>query len=718
MAWKTSAVHTCIATCVTAVLVLAVAPAPAMAQLNPPLRLSIDNRFPLVGGQMTFTLTGPQGTAYNLVSSRTPVEIRSQVWGIIRVDPADLKIRAQGTLPQSGEATIVLPLSDNPGLAGTPLHFQAAGALAGSKGTSNGITTRLSTQPPSGTRNPEAIVVTPNGRKAYVAHEEDGTISVIDALSDLKVDDIPYAPIPAEVGLLPLRLVIDTQGRHLFVVDPRQRQVTVFDTVTDSTAGLIPVPAGCRDLAYDISAGGDKRVYITNERDNSVLVLRESPNGTFTQIGTLALQGRGPGAIAVTGDHKLVVAHRSSHEVEIVNPVLPGGVTIGRIPIGRIPWDIVVTGSRAYVPTFDLSRAPETGDGDNVVMELDLVSQTIVDADHLRNHGTDYFAAVKAKDFLGVAAAGSGVLLIADLATAALIDRVDLAPGEGTTHPLDMAFIPSQTGDGPHKAYAIDYFRETVRPVDLLGGPPFAVLPEIPLAWSGQPRLPMIDLTPVEDGEWFYSTVEFFNGTATNPNRVTCNTCHPFTTGSGLRHPDVDGARQAQSMWNTGDTGPWLWRGGQPNLRTKTQGLFVSHGTVGGSLQPEAEDGMLDFQIEGTRRVPKSPFLLADGSLSPAAARGKVVFEGQAACAACHTSPLFIPVPPNPRTIAAGVGTGLVPANVPTLIGLWASGPYLSHGRAETLMEVLTDNPGDQHGATSTLTSEQLADLVEYLKSL
>jgi len=55
---------------------------------------------------------------------------------------------------------------------------------------------------------------------------------------------------------------------------------------------------------------------------------------------------------------------------------------------------------------------------------------------------------------------------------------------------------------------------------------------------------------------------------------------------------------------------------------------------------------------------------------------------------------------------------------VPTLLGVWASAPYLHDGSRSTLMDVLTDNPGDQHGVTSGLSAQQRADLVAFLQSL
>jgi len=56
--------------------------------------------------------------------------------------------------------------------------------------------------------------------------------------------------------------------------------------------------------------------------------------------------------------------------------------------------------------------------------------------------------------------------------------------------------------------------------------------------------------------------------------------------------------------------------------------------------------------------------------------------------------------------------------NVPTLLGLWATAPYLHDGSAPTLFDVLDRNVDDLHGTTSTLDAQQRSDLVEFLKSL
>ena len=53
------------------------------------------------------------------------------------------------------------------------------------------------------------------------------------------------------------------------------------------------------------------------------------------------------------------------------------------------------------------------------------------------------------------------------------------------------------------------------------------------------------------------------------------------------------------------------------------------------------------------------------------------------------------------------------------LLGVYRTAPYLHHGMATTLEDVLTtQNPNDLHGKTSQLAADQVDDLVAFLKSL
>ena len=56
--------------------------------------------------------------------------------------------------------------------------------------------------------------------------------------------------------------------------------------------------------------------------------------------------------------------------------------------------------------------------------------------------------------------------------------------------------------------------------------------------------------------------------------------------------------------------------------------------------------------------------------------------------------------------------------NVPSLLGLGRTAPYLHDGSQLTLEERVFSNVGDRHGVTSTLTVDERSDLIAYLKSL
>ena len=56
--------------------------------------------------------------------------------------------------------------------------------------------------------------------------------------------------------------------------------------------------------------------------------------------------------------------------------------------------------------------------------------------------------------------------------------------------------------------------------------------------------------------------------------------------------------------------------------------------------------------------------------------------------------------------------------NVPSLLGIARTAPYLHDGSQLTLEERVFSNVGDRHGVTSTLSVDERSDLISYLKSL
>jgi mono/diheme cytochrome c family protein len=108
-----------------------------------------------------------------------------------------------------------------------------------------------------------------------------------------------------------------------------------------------------------------------------------------------------------------------------------------------------------------------------------------------------------------------------------------------------------------------------------------------------------------------------------------------------------------------------------------------------------------------------------------AAARGKVLFEGQGKCATCHSGNLFTDANTTLHPVADSMAEPETPSyasrsatklyRTSPLKGVWQHAPYFHDGSAPTLEAVVqTYNTKRALG----LTPQQVADLAQYLKSL
>ena len=152
------------------------------------------------------------------------------------------------------------------------------------------------------------------------------------------------------------------------------------------------------------------------------------------------------------------------------------------------------------------------------------------------------------------------------------------------------------------------------------------------------------------------------------------------------------------------------------------QGLLEKE--LGDRIQGRSADLDALAAYANSHRMPLSPH--AKQGLSDAALRGKeIFFSEKTRCASCHNGAFYTDSTLHDSRLH-DVGTGddederIGPAyDTPTLLGIYRTPPYLHHGKAATLMDVLTTmNPDDRHGVTSHLSQAQREDLVEYLKAL
>jgi cytochrome c peroxidase len=135
------------------------------------------------------------------------------------------------------------------------------------------------------------------------------------------------------------------------------------------------------------------------------------------------------------------------------------------------------------------------------------------------------------------------------------------------------------------------------------------------------------------------------------------------------------------------------------------------------SYRPEEEAAAIDAYLASLEPEP-SPHLI-DGRLSPAAQRGRALFQSdRIACSRCHPAPLYTDL--HSHNVGSRSEVDRTDRfDTPTLIEVWRTAPYLHDGRYLTVKELLTEG---QHGlrrdGKNGLSPAELDDLVEFVLSL
>jgi len=156
---------------------------------------------------------------------------------------------------------------------------------------------------------------------------------------------------------------------------------------------------------------------------------------------------------------------------------------------------------------------------------------------------------------------------------------------------------------------------------------------------------------------------------------------------------------------------------------------LVVNGVLGGTITNGTDDlissklpALQAYQLSLAAPLPPA------GSFDAAAAvRGQLVFIGTGGCSTCHSGPLMTDAPtlhlpsevvsepeaPGVPSYASRSATKMYRTS--PLHGLWQHAPYFHNGSAATLVDVVNTYNTKK---TLRLSTAQMADLVEYLKSL
>lgn len=254
---------------------------------------------------------------------------------------------------------------------------------------------------------------------------------------------------------------------------------------------------------------------------------------------------------------------------------------------------------------------------------------------------------------------------------------------------------------------------------------------------------------PPKSPEWVRGKILFStaNRPLTSRRWIACSSCHPDGHSDGRVWQNPEGLRKTPPLLGLAHTHPLHWSADRDEVQdfeyTIRGRLMQGAGLFRGSLKPKAgyEPTELSMDLAGRSQdldalavysnsftFTLSPHIPAPGKLSKEAERGKkLFFSDGVGCAQCHKGPYYTDSKLTKPFQVHDVGTGgddpsekMGPKyDTPTLLGVYRSAPYLHHGKARTLRDVLTTcNKGDKHGKTSQLKSAEIDDLVAFLKSL
>ncbi|MCA9076304.1 MAG: c-type cytochrome [Planctomycetaceae bacterium] len=229
----------------------------------------------------------------------------------------------------------------------------------------------------------------------------------------------------------------------------------------------------------------------------------------------------------------------------------------------------------------------------------------------------------------------------------------------------------------------------------------------------------------------FYSALQPMSGR----HWISCSSCHPDGDPDGRTWQNPEGLRNTQALFGMAWTHPIHWSADRDEVQdfehTIRGDLMQGRGLIKGEVHPSLEEPNLGLSASldalaaysNTHEFTLSPH--AKDGLSDTAERGReLFFSEETKCATCHGGPFFTDSTTG-QLHDVGTGTAdqsekMAPAyDTPTLLGVYRTAPYLHHGMAVTLEDVLTtQNPNDLHGKTSHLSVDEINDLVAFLKSL
>jgi DNA-binding beta-propeller fold protein YncE len=588
---------------------------------------------------------------------------------------------------------------------------------------------------------PAGLALSPQGTKLYIALDDrdevaEADVSTRQVLRRVKVPGGPFG------------LTMHPEGRNLFVTCRNGDRLAVLDLPSLKEIGSIPVGMGPVAAAFCHTGKGD-RLVVANSMSDDISVLALSPLQELTRPAA----GREPFAVTVTADgSRVLVANRlvgldslkrtPSSEITVLDPATTrvlrrdilesAHLSEGASVVPGRPWTLVpLVKVRNQVPITQVANGWVMSSG---LAVTDSKSGGVVQLP--LDEANDYFSDPSAVvvDPAGrrafISSGGSDVVSVVDLEKmAAWLDKASATEKQEAIYDLSLspeyvvARIPTKrnprqmviSADGS-KLFVAERLEDSVLVTDART---LAPLGRIVLGDGG------LD-DPIRRGERVFTTSAY-----TFQHQFTCRSCHPDGHVDGLSY-DFDGdgigdnLLDNRSLQGVAGTAPFKWNGKNASLEIQCGPRFAK---VLMRTEPFPPKQLNDLTTFIKSLPPPRVARHAAQKLTPAEERGRAIFfatkipSGQEIpvarrCVTCHPPPLYtVRLPFNVGT--KGPYDTTEAFDVPHLLGVSDTAPYLHDGRAQSLEELWTIyNTNDMHGVSSYMNKIQLNDLIEFLKTL
>jgi YVTN family beta-propeller protein/VCBS repeat-containing protein len=192
--------------------------------------------------------------------------------------------------------------------------------------------------------SPSGVVVSPDGKRTYVANTGSNTVSVINTVTGQRIDANPSSSsMDITVGSSPSALALSPDGKRLYVANTGSNTVSVINTDTyklidtnTSSFGTQSISVGSSPSALALSG---TRLYVANRGSNTVSVINTDTykliDTNTSASGTQSISvGSSPSALLLSGT-QLYVANRGSNTVSVVNTStnsVTNTITVGSQP--------------------------------------------------------------------------------------------------------------------------------------------------------------------------------------------------------------------------------------------------------------------------------------------------------------------------------------------------------------------------------------------------